>query len=331
MWGGVAGFKYHEPTLSRHHDRFPVRIIYTPAARLLQRALDFGGLPVWVAAFVRSSSRPVDMVFSMMDLFGVNLEVSQFHAEDRTKAMIQLIQALMNRGERATWLYIAPEMPASVELSTLPSMPETSESGRALIRTQEGLVPAFEAVEEPEVWRSEGAPKGTMCNSGYFRFCARAVLVVGIGESGASSSGGHRSSETATTRAYDNRETWAIVIGRREEFNRDPETGRIRSTPRSALPPTGVRELTFMFVEGHGYGLFHRVGMEREIDEMKTAGWEWKWREFYVGGPGRGERARFGVTPAGPVVMSKGLISQHKAREMMRHYDDRNNTFVIHN
>ncbi|KDQ10577.1 hypothetical protein BOTBODRAFT_178061 [Botryobasidium botryosum FD-172 SS1] len=328
MWGGVAGFKYHEPALSRHHDRFPVRIIYTPAARLLQRALQFGGRYTWIAAFARSSSRPVDMVFSMMDLLGVNLEVSQFHPEERTKAMIHLLQASMNRGERATWLYISPEMPASVELSTLPSLPETSESGRAFIRTPDRLVPAFEAVEEPELWQSEGAPRGTMSSSGYFRFCARAVLVVGprkLNTRASSHSG------TATTRAYDNREVWAIVIGRREELNRDPETGRIRPTPRSAAPPIGVTELTFMFVENHGFGLFHRIGMEREINEAKTVDWDWKWREFDVGGPGRGERVRFNATPAGPTVMCESSeVARHKARELMRHYDERNETYVIH-
>lgn len=303
MAGGVAGFKYHEPTLSMHHDHFPVRVIYTPAAKLLQRALKTGrsGQYLWVSAFARSSSRPVDMVFSLMDLLGVSLEVSQFHAAERTKATIKLIQVLMDRGERATWLYIAPEMPSSVEISTLPAMPETSESGRAYIRTREGPMLAFEAIGTQDVWQSEGAPKGVMCDSGYFRFYSRAALVI-RGDGGSLGDTGCR--QTATARAYDDRETWAIVIGRRKELNRDPDTGHIRLTPRSAPPPIGVIEITLLFAERHGYGLFHRLGMEREIDEKKMAGWKWTWREFCVGGPGRGDRVRFSVTPTGPVFRS---------------------------
>lgn len=313
MSGGVAGFKYHEPTLSERHDRFPVRIIYTPAARLLQRALKTGrsGQYLWMSAFSRSSSRPVDMVFSLMDLLGVSLEVSQFGAQERARATIKLIQELMNRRQRATWLYIAPAMPASREISTLPAMPETSESGRAFIHTRDRDVLAFEAIGDQELWQPEGAPKGVMYDSGYFRFYARAALVVrAIRFIDAMDDGitGVHCSKGATTRAYDNRQTWAIEIGRRKELNRDPESGQIKLTPKSAGPPAGVIEITLMFVENHGYNLFHRVGMEKEIDEKKTADWTWIYGEFNVGGPGRGGRERFKVTPGGPVCVS-GLTS----------------------
>jgi hypothetical protein len=59
-----------------------------------------------------------------------------------------------------------------------------------------------------------------------------------------------------------------------------------------------------MFVEKHGYDLYHRVGMEREIDEGKTERWNWTYRCFRVGGPGRGERKRFGTSTSGPVFVA---------------------------
>ncbi len=64
--------------------------------------------------------------------------------------------------------------------------------------------------------------------------------------------------------------------------------------------PEGVFELTMMLVEKHKFDLYHRVGMEREMDEHITANWDWKYREFKVGGPGRGERVRFRAFAQGP-------------------------------
>lgn len=102
------------------------------------------------------------------------------------------------------------------------------------------------------------------------------------------------------TRAHDDRETWAIVIGSRKEFNRNPKTGRI-SPFLAKQPHPVIVELTLMFVENHGYELFHRLGMEHEVNEKKTSGWDWTYREFSVGGPGRGVRVRFTTSGDGPV------------------------------
>jgi hypothetical protein len=73
----------------------------------------------------------------------------------------------------------------------------------------------------------------------------------------------------------------------------------ILSTPGGAPVPAGVYEMTLMLVERHGYNLFHRVGMEHEIDEREMVDWDWKYRKFHVGGPGRVERVRFTVSSAG--------------------------------
>ncbi|ETW75172.1 hypothetical protein HETIRDRAFT_390743 [Heterobasidion irregulare TC 32-1] len=254
---------------------------------------------LWASAYTRSSSRPVDMVFSLMDLLGVNLDVSQFHQDERTKATIRLIQEVMKRGRgRATWLYIAPWVKPSGEISTLPEMPETSESGRAYFQTSGGKVLAMKAFTAERAWRSVGLPSpvptGKMTDSGYFVFSAKAALVSLEDRENA------ESWRRKHMRAYDDRETWAIVIGRIRNKNRNPETWEIEPISDGEPRREGVYELTMMLVEKHKVNLYHRVGMEKEMDERITAGWDWKYREFCIGGPGRGERVRFGAFPEGP-------------------------------
>lgn len=102
--------------------------------------------------------------------------------------------------------------------------------------------------------------------------------------------------------------TWAVMIGRKKEHNRDPATGRISMwNPDKPFPV--IVELVLMFVEKHGCDaegkeLYHRIGMENLVDESKTARWSWVEWEFSVGGPGKGDRARFGVEEAGPVPIN---------------------------
>jgi len=243
----------------------------------------------------------VDMVFSIMDLLGGRLDVAKFGEHDRLKATIAMIQAITKAKPKyhATWLFIAPGTTPSRELSTLPQMPETSVSGRACIHSpRKGRVLAFEAMSARggNFWRSEGAPRGELTDSGYFVFWSRAALVV------------KEVAPQSQRKDYDDRETWAIVFGRLKSFNRNPDTWRRQGwNPDKSPRPKGVYELTLMLVERHGYELYHRVGMEREIDERKTVGWNWTYRCFQVGGPGRGERKRFGTSDSGPVFVVDGL------------------------
>ena len=299
LWSMDVKLRQDFPEIAQDHEKFPIRILRPAETQMLSHALDFGGLRFWIAAYTRSSSRPVDMVFSLMDLLGVQVDVARFGKHDRTKATIAMIQMIMKASPKATatWLYIAPGMTPSSELSTLPQAPETSESGRAYINTaRKGHTLAYEAIgaQGANFWRSDGAPRGEMTDSGYFVFWSRAALVI--------------KEEDITVpkhKAYDNCWTWAIVVGRLKNYNRNPDTWRIQTwNPDKSPRPKGVYELTLMFVEKHGYDLYHRVGMEREIDERKTERWNWVYRRFQVGGPGRGERKRFGTSISGPVFVA---------------------------
>lgn len=305
LWGWTGAFKYHQPGLdpSEYHSRLPVRIVRETQASLLRRAMSLHGVDIWRAAYTRTSSRPVDMIFSIMGLFGITLPVGEFSAEDRVKATIRLLQELMNRdGQIASWLYIAPELPPSRYISTLPVMPETSESGRAYVKTHDGVETANEVIQER--WDIRGAPVGKVDDMGYFIFSARAAEVIELTQPHGNDSGYQTPSgqfqETSKT-ACNRRTRWAIEIGSHQEFNEDPVTGKIKGTKPGDPRPAGFTDLILMFVESHGDEMYDRIGMERHIDESKTTGWNWNSRQFRVGGQGQGVRVRLGISPSGPV------------------------------
>ncbi|KAJ7310136.1 hypothetical protein DFH08DRAFT_666925, partial [Mycena albidolilacea] len=173
--------KQHAPKLVHHPHRFPICILRPSETKRLIMGHIFGGFRLWTASYTRSSSRPIDMVLSLVQLFNTRLDVSRFGEEDRLKAMIALVQTLMSRrGGMATFLYITPTMEPSRELSTLPQMPETSESGQAYINTRKGRVLAYRAFGGggTNEWEAEGVPKGVMTDSGYFIFWGRAAPMV---------------------------------------------------------------------------------------------------------------------------------------------------------
>ncbi|RYP43054.1 hypothetical protein DL768_010112 [Monosporascus sp. mg162] len=132
---------------------------------------------IWRSALLRTSSRPVDMIFSIMGLLGVMLEPSSFKKDDRHHATIELARALLAKGEAARWLGISLQLEPNPHLSTMPVMPETSVSGGAYIRTAKGLKEAASIVGD-SWWWLKGAPRGSMDEDGYFRFRGRAVPVM---------------------------------------------------------------------------------------------------------------------------------------------------------
>ena len=287
LWVMSQFFQRTNPALASDPNAFPIRIISATAGRLLKKSalmnIGINYMFYWQSAFVRSSSRPVDMVFSIMQSMGVKLNVASFAKNDRRSATIKLIQALLERGRPAEWLYIAPELAPGPELSVLPAFPKTSVSGRAMMQMHNGLFPAFDVIGLRESWNSEGAPTGSMDDGGYFHFTSRGVQVL----------------QKQKTDA----EVWGVVIGKHRELNRNPKTGLISSSPQGNPFPPRV-ELTLMFVELHGSSkdrkLYHRIGMEHEINEAHTGKWKWVENRFSVGGPGRGERVRFAVQEHGP-------------------------------
>ncbi|EUC28100.1 hypothetical protein COCCADRAFT_30578 [Bipolaris zeicola 26-R-13] len=106
---------------------------------MFQNALPHGDGPtfnqrapaIWRSMLFRTSSRPVDMIFSIMGLFGVTLDPRAFEPDDRLDATVALMRAILKRpGGRASWLGVAPYLPPHPRLSTIPNFPHTSVDGK---------------------------------------------------------------------------------------------------------------------------------------------------------------------------------------------------------
>ncbi|KAK0463485.1 uncharacterized protein EV420DRAFT_1090650 [Desarmillaria tabescens] len=125
---------------------------------------------------MRTSSRPVDMVFSIMGLFGVSLNVRQFKKNDRLKATIALSQEILCKGGRANWLGASLRLPPCRQLSSFPQLPQTSVDAIPRIPTEDGLRDVAEVIEHSNYnWWLNGLPTGKMDDEGYLLFAAKAI------------------------------------------------------------------------------------------------------------------------------------------------------------
>ncbi|KAK7449198.1 hypothetical protein VKT23_013344 [Stygiomarasmius scandens] len=97
----------------------------------------FGDYAIWKNALIRTSKRPVDMVFSIMKLFDVELNPIAYDENDRIGATIDLAREILSRPGRrgvASWIGVATRAPPCRQLSTFPEFPRTSVAGKALIK-----------------------------------------------------------------------------------------------------------------------------------------------------------------------------------------------------
>lgn len=119
----------------------PLRDALNPSQREDGRAS-----AIWRSAFTRASSRPVDMVFSIMGLFGITLDVATFEKNDRVGATIALAQAILEKGGKPTWLLVSLTLPPCNFLSSFPIFPVSMETGEVTVRTQAGNIVAVEDI-----------------------------------------------------------------------------------------------------------------------------------------------------------------------------------------
>ncbi|KAJ6473294.1 hypothetical protein C8R45DRAFT_411037 [Mycena sanguinolenta] len=135
---------------------------------------------IWRSALLRSSSRPVDMVFSVMGLFGVSLDPGSFHSDDRLGATIALAKGILQKGEEATWIGATYAMDPCPRLCTFPEFPETSVNGKAYLRASDGSRKEVAEVMSSRIWPDryfEECPGGSMNDEGYLFMRARATRV----------------------------------------------------------------------------------------------------------------------------------------------------------
>lgn len=163
----------------------PTRQVMSPNVSSLAIAMsddmdtDIKQHAIWQSALMRTSSRPVDMVFSIMGLFGVSLDPRRFEKHDRLGATIALAQEILNRGGRMSWLGISCLSPPCPQISTFPAFPHTRVAGKALVKVQGGYQRVSELMlnEYPNAAALVPAPQGHMDDNGYLSFTAKAIRV----------------------------------------------------------------------------------------------------------------------------------------------------------
>lgn len=137
---------------------------------------------LWQSSFLRTSKRPVDMVLSIMGLFGVSLDPRRYRSGDRISVTIALAQEYLRTGGQAEWLIAGWNEPPDRRLSSLPELPETTVAAPPRFSAAKRDV-AHEADNSTHLdirlrFSSQQAPYGSMDNDGYFHFAAKAIRVV---------------------------------------------------------------------------------------------------------------------------------------------------------
>lgn len=263
---------------------------------------------VWRCALMRTSSRPVDMVFSIMGLMDVALNPKHFAENDRLGATVALISVILSRGGSADWLGMPASIPPCPHLSTFPQFAETDVAGdaRYLISNQWTTARSLDdwyfssttwgSTGKGEIWPWERL-YGRIDEVGYLSFRRKACVVV----PGAIKIGAEHEHfpehvfQWPLLQATDNT-VWQF----QENFDMD-----LQSFPKIAAIPlwrfwdytefdvaglaSSVSALKFMLVKEHAAGKFHLVSYFYVQDEDRTT-WksrvdQWKEYEFAVGGP----------------------------------------------
>ncbi|KAF9260448.1 hypothetical protein L218DRAFT_907138 [Marasmius fiardii PR-910] len=148
------------------------------------RGEDARDYSIWQCSLMRTSSRPVDMVFSIMGLFDVSLDIPSFGKDDRLRATIALAQAILKKGRSACWLGAAYNLPVCKNLSSFPIFAKTSVSTKAYIKLSDGSMHAISDIVKCQhlVHGAPGGqlpdlflPGGSMDSEGYLNIKRKAI------------------------------------------------------------------------------------------------------------------------------------------------------------
>ncbi|KAI0003962.1 hypothetical protein F4779DRAFT_621642 [Xylariaceae sp. FL0662B] len=241
---------------------------------------------IWRSAFLRTCSRPVDMIFSIMGLVGVTLEPAAFGPGDRHRATVALARALLAKGEPARWLAISLDMEPDRRLSTLPVMPETSRGGRTYVKTSRGLEKA-EDIAGSLWWWLKGAPRGSMNEDGYFRFVARAAPVARITQEASQSEPTEGVAPGKAVIKSQSGQKWCILNANEARGQTVPYFAVVIGKSKQYTDATyGVfvsyENTVVMFLRQHATGKWHNTEYGRVNDVLAAA---WEHQQFDVGGP----------------------------------------------
>jgi hypothetical protein len=272
----------------------PTRRVLSPnigaLARIMRNEVDQDAKDhsIWQSALMRTSSRPVDMVFSIMGLFGVALDTSQFGPLDRVPATIALARAILEKDGRgrASWLAAAFRIPPSRQISTFPVFPRTSVAGKAEVKIADGLqeVSLLMENEYPVARALVPMPCATMEENGYLSFTAKAVRLDSSPANASRSSS--NLSEPDYVKAIDGSwwkicedqdvtkgQTFAVLVG-----------FFVGYYPGST-PAQDANNIRAMIVQEHAPGKSHVRSYLTLSLKAKSWANEWPERTFCIGGP----------------------------------------------
>ncbi|KAF2402545.1 hypothetical protein EJ06DRAFT_344954 [Trichodelitschia bisporula] len=205
---------------SAEHDQAPLMAL--AGAREFKRKDEGFANAVWRAALLRCASHPVDMIFSIMGLLRVTLDPSKYPSEDVVPALIDLMQVLLNRGDKAEWLGVAPGMAVGNEISMLPVLPKVMENGRAGVLIDSVMKDAAITMGESgdTWWKLKGAPTGAMDAEGVLTFEALAVAVrLMEGEAGEGKSFKDVKDRTWAIDHKAGTPPFAVFVGKKERYS----------------------------------------------------------------------------------------------------------------
>lgn len=264
---------------------------------------------IWQSALMRTSSRPVDMVFSIMGLFGVTLDTRAYNKNDRLGATIALAKEILKKGGRASWIGTSFRLEPSRQLSTFSVFPQTRVSGKALVKTKAGVQEVSEQVDSvyPNPRALMPLPQGSMDDAGYFVFSRKAVQVIRAIRGMKQSIQYDDALKPTLMRATDG-SLWKVR--RQTQYTSENKHGETQSLRAFAVllgwfdqyypgatPAHDADNIRAMLVEEHAPNKFHLRSFF--CLSMKAKEWVTTWEEcaFSVGGPDVHSPEQGGVGP----------------------------------
>ncbi|KAL0564109.1 hypothetical protein V5O48_017945 [Marasmius crinis-equi] len=254
---------------------------------------------IWRSALTRASSRPVDMIFSIMGLFGVTLNTGDFDDDDRLGATVALAQEIVKNGDRPSWLVMSHDIPPCQFLSSFPEFPISKEWGKVTIQGPQGEIPIDDLIEYGFSRLTDNIPDAvSMDDEGYLTIHSMVIPVTCLGMQPDFSSILDVQAETPTSPHHlcleaNDGQVWETVY--------DGETGT-----HGYLERAGCRTYAVVFgrffdrlferwkvegalVERHASGKFHRTSAFtrwlRKGDSLTEVLGDWEWRNISIGGP----------------------------------------------
>ncbi|KAF5370962.1 hypothetical protein D9757_009873 [Collybiopsis confluens] len=253
---------------------------------------------IWRSSFIRTSSRPVDMIFSIMQLFDVNLDTTKFKEDNRLGATIALASEILQRGKTASWLGSLFTLDSCPQICTFPYFPKTSVSGKAMVSKNNGdEVEMIREMEKIPTYRwLDKVPGGRMDEAGYFIFTSPAVRITRVPNAqapGVDQYSGTKEIDGFMHFAAEDESSWRIYpeASDIQKLDKSPRTFMV-FLGKQVAHISSIEELEenegesiVLVVEEHAPERFHKIScylFSESSSYLIRQGME---RQFYLGGP----------------------------------------------